>query len=121
MLRWSPTSQGKSGTGSLVLQVIHQEYTRVLGSNFVGLVVFVQDIAVVDITSFIVCQNGAVIGVLVLQAVFLGLWTVSMNLQGIGRDILESKLGFLPEVLAESRKQTGMDLPGPPGLPRPWI
>lgn len=85
-------------------------------------IVFVQDIAIVSVSGFVVGQNGAIVGVEVLQTVFLGLFSVSFNYQIDRMHLRESKLGFLSDISTHGGQSMGaMHLPGPPGEPRPWI
>lgn len=69
----SPACQGIPGSRGLILEVILEDHARLLSGYFAVVVVFIQDVGIVDIASFVVSQDGAVVGEGVVKVVFFGL------------------------------------------------
>lgn len=70
---WSPTGHSQSGASVLVLQVLLQHATCLFASPVRCLVVYIQQICVVGVTSLIVGFDGAVVGVGIGEFIFLDL------------------------------------------------
>jgi len=58
-----PASQRKTSASSLVLQVLLQEDTCLLGSVIVQVLKLIKKTGIVSISGLIVCENRAVVGV----------------------------------------------------------
>lgn len=69
----TPSRQSIPRSRSLVLQVLAEEDARLFGGDCAGFGVFVQQVAVVGVAGLVVCEDGAVVGELVLQIEFFGL------------------------------------------------
>jgi tRNA pseudouridine-54 N-methylase len=67
-----PASQRKTSASSLVLQVLLQENTSLLGSALVQALELIEKSRVVSIPGLIVGENRAVVGVSVVQIPLLG-------------------------------------------------
>lgn len=88
-----PSGHGETSTRSFVLDILREHaasFYRCLGPCCV---VFIEDLTVVGVSSFIICQNGTVVGVGILEFVLFGL----RRLVYIEKSRTTCPLGFLPK------------------------
>lgn len=79
MLLWVPTRQSKTSLSRLILEILRQNLAGLRIGNVIGIVVLVQEMAVVLVAVLVVGRDVIIVGVVGLQMILLGLCNKSIR------------------------------------------